>query len=119
MAVEMPDSPAMVIRLKGSMRLRTARRAFWRGVSGLTSGPVRKRAYQLTMGGACGRHTTTSLMAGFGNECRSAALRAAIARITAVEPRLAPAFFTLQALAAAAPGCGLGSSGKAVGGVAA
>lgn len=40
----------MVIALKGSRRLRAARRAFSAGVRGLTSGPERKRANQLMTG---------------------------------------------------------------------
>ena len=38
----------MVMALKGSRRLRTERRAFSFAVRGLTSGPLRKRANQLT-----------------------------------------------------------------------
>src|ERR1035441_7915484 len=46
----MAELPRMVIPLKGSRRFRTASRAFSFGVSALTCGPLRKRAYQLTKG---------------------------------------------------------------------
>ncbi len=46
----MAEVPRMVMALKGSTTLRTASQAFSFGVSGLTCGPLKKRAYQLTMG---------------------------------------------------------------------
>src|SRR5580658_7834200 len=46
-AMEMAAVAKIVKKLKGSVRLTTARRAFSDTVMGLTSGPVVKRAYQL------------------------------------------------------------------------
>ena len=46
----MAELPRMVMALKGSTTLRAARRAFSKGVSGFTSGPLRKRSNQLITG---------------------------------------------------------------------
>jgi hypothetical protein len=110
----MAELPRMVMALKGSPTLRMASHAFSVGVIGLTFGPLRKRAYQLMMGGKAGQGAACALGWELTLGVDVAAPEAAGAE--AVSAEAAPDFFTLQGAGGAVTGwsviCGWGASGS-------
>src|SRR5579875_599106 len=112
-AVPIAASPPMVSRLKGSMRLRPARCAFWSGVSGLTAGPFTKRAYQ-SITGTWGTHSIMPTILGGAESALSSFSTTELARTAAVAAIVAAALRSSHG--PAGPGfareAGCGSEGR-------
>src|SRR5579862_9093617 len=94
-AIAIPPSPSIVIRLKGSVMLTTASRAFSSTVIGFTSGPVVKRAYQL-MKPAWSTQTVVPTACSPAADGAAWIPAEAMARTAAVFATVAPVFWKSQ-----------------------